>query len=210
MQDPARLYFVHDPMCSWCWGFRPTIERLAAQLPQSVSLVRLLGGLAPDCNEPMPAELRSYLQDTWRRVQVRIPGTRFNFDFWERCTPRRSTWPACRAVIAARRLDPTAETRMIAAIQEAYYLQARNPSERAVLLELARETGLESRRFAALLDDPSTAAELQSEMALGRSMGADSFPSLRLQLGATNHPIDVDYNAVGPMLDAIEALLRSR
>lgn len=208
MHNRARLYFVHDPMCSWCWGFRPTMDRLAAQLPQDVSLVRLLGGLAPDSDAPMPAELRSYLQETWRRVQARIPGTRFNFDFWQRCTPRRSTWPACRAVIAARRLDPAAETRMIGAIQEAYYLNARNPSERAVLVELARESGLDAQLFAALLDDPAVSEELQSEIALARSMGADSFPSLRLQLGAAHHPIGIDYNAAGPMLDAIEVLLR--
>ena len=183
------------------------MARLAARLPPAVSLVRLLGGLAPDCDAPMPAELRAYLQQTWRRIQARIPGTRFNFDFWDHCTPRRSTWPACRAVIAARRLDPAAEERMIGAIQEAYYLQARNPSEQAVLVELAQETGLDPQAFGALLQEPDTAAALRSEMALAKSMGADSFPSLRLQLGDALHPIDIDYNDAAPMLGAIEALL---
>ncbi|MDF4306582.1 DsbA family protein, partial [Vibrio parahaemolyticus] len=23
-----KLYYVHDPMCSWCWGYKPTIEKL--------------------------------------------------------------------------------------------------------------------------------------------------------------------------------------
>jgi putative protein-disulfide isomerase len=210
MQAPARLYFVHDPMCSWCWAFRPTMARLAAQLPPRATLVRLLGGLAADSEEPMPAELRSYLQETWRRIQVRVPGTRFNFEFWNRCTPRRSTWPACRAVIAARRLDPAAEDRVIAAIQQAYYLEARNPSERTVLAELAKETGLDPQAFGALLEDPATAAALQSEIARGRAMGADSFPSLRLELGQATYPIDIDYNDSAPMLRAIEALLRGR
>ncbi|MFT6977114.1 MAG: putative protein-disulfide isomerase, partial [Shewanella psychromarinicola] len=22
------LYYVHDPMCSWCWGYRPTWDTL--------------------------------------------------------------------------------------------------------------------------------------------------------------------------------------
>jgi putative protein-disulfide isomerase len=210
MQDSAQLYYVHDPMCSWCWGFRPTMGRLAARLPPAVSLVRLLGGLAPDSDTPMPAELRTYLQQTWQRIQSRIPGTRFNFDFWDHCTPRRSTWPACRAVIAARRLDPAAEERMIAAIQEAYFLQARNPSEQAVLVELGQETGLDRQAFRSLLNDPGTTAVLQSEMTLARSMGADSFPSLRLQLGNAHHPIDIDYNDAAAMLRAIEALLRTQ
>ena len=45
---PAVLYYVHDPMCSWCWGFRPTWLALQDQLPEGVRVQRLLGGLAPD------------------------------------------------------------------------------------------------------------------------------------------------------------------
>jgi hypothetical protein len=35
-----------------------------------------------------------------RRIERSVPGTKFNFEFWSRCRPRRATYPACRAVIA--------------------------------------------------------------------------------------------------------------
>jgi protein-disulfide isomerase-like protein with CxxC motif len=54
-------------------------------------------------------------------------GTEFNFDFWTKCQPRRDTYKACRAVIAASQQN--AEEAMIEAIQKAYYLRAMNPSE---------------------------------------------------------------------------------
>ena len=50
----STLYYAHDPMCSWCWGFRPVWQSLRRQLPPAVRVVRLLGGLAPDNDEPMP------------------------------------------------------------------------------------------------------------------------------------------------------------
>ena len=100
------VYYVHDPMCSWCWGFSPALGELLAGLPAGVEVRRLLGGLAADSELPMGSAMRERLQDTWRNIQRRVPGTRFNFDFWTSCSPRRSTWPACRAVIAARRQDP--------------------------------------------------------------------------------------------------------
>ncbi|MBE8572891.1 DsbA family protein, partial [Vibrio sp. OPT46] len=28
-----KLYYVHDPMCSWCWGYKPTLDKLKQQLP---------------------------------------------------------------------------------------------------------------------------------------------------------------------------------
>jgi putative protein-disulfide isomerase len=194
-------------MCSWCWGFAPTFQRLCAQLPNPVGVQRLLGGLAPDSDQSMPSEMREYLQMTWHRIAERIPGTRFNFDFWQECEPRRSTWPACRAVIAARRLDAKSEERMIAAIQRAYYLEARNPSNEDTLIELAIETGLDAGRFAQLLDDDDTHGGLAEELAHARSIGADSFPSLRLLIGTDAWPVPVDYNGTASMLDTVNSLL---
>jgi len=136
---PSTLYYAHDPMCSWCWGFAPTWRRVRERLPVGVRVRRLLGGLAPDTETPMPAEMRRHLQATWKRIQERIPGTEFNFDFWRLCEPRRATWRACRAVIAARFQDPAVEEPMIARIQSAYYLEARNPSDAPVLGRLAAD-----------------------------------------------------------------------
>ena len=85
------LYYVHDPMCSWCWGFRPTWTEIKANLPEAVEIKYLLGGLAPDSDEPMPESMQSDIAGYWKIIQQRIPGTQFNFDFWDKCEPRRST-----------------------------------------------------------------------------------------------------------------------
>ena len=206
MTSGRQLIYIHDPMCSWCWGFRRTFEQLCASLPQHVSVTRLLGGLAPDSDQPMPADMQTRLQQTWLRIQQRIPGTRFNFDFWQACDPRRSTWPACRAVIAAREFDTVLETAMIAAIQRAYYLEARNPSYINTLVSLAEHLGIDGMAFAQRLDAPETQATLADEIAQTRSMGADSFPSLRLQTGDSLWPVPVDYTDAGAMLATIQAL----
>ena len=203
----TRLIYVHDPMCSWCWAFRPALAKLRAGLPPGLEFHRLLGGLAPDDAMPMRDEMRRQLQATWRRIQEHVPGTVFNFDFWERCRPRRSTWPACRAVIAARRQAPHREDEMILAIQEAYYLQARNPSETATLVELAGEVGLDATRFLADLTDPMTQQVLLQEIDEARRLGVASFPSLVLQRDAGYWPIPVDYADPATMLETIGTLL---
>jgi putative protein-disulfide isomerase len=194
------LYYVHDPMCSWCYGFTPTWRRLLERLPGDIAVVRLLGGLAADCDEPMAPEMRMYLQQTWHRIQHRIPGTDFNFEFWSRCEPQRSTWPACRAVIAARSQDPAFDEAMTQAIQRAYYREARNPSDRAVLIDLAGEIGANKDRLALTLDAAETRSALESEITRARAMGADSFPSLILEQNHSRWRIPVDYTDVEPML----------
>jgi putative protein-disulfide isomerase len=199
----ASLIYVHDPMCSWCWAFAPVFDRLQRALPATIGTSRLLGGLAPDDEAPMPDPMRDYLQATWHRITATVPGTRFNFDFWEHARPRRSTWPACRAVIAARRQRPDAETTMIEAIQRAYYLEARNPSDAVTLIALASEIGLDADAFARSLDAPSTQTELAAEIQAARQIGADSFPSLRLRVGGRVQAVPIDYRDTAPMLAVI-------
>jgi putative protein-disulfide isomerase len=204
---PNTLFYVHDPMCSWCWGFRPALDALVEHLPRNIAVERLLGGLAPDSEEPMPDGLREQLQETWRRIQACIPGTQFDFAFWTRCTPRRSTWPACRAVIAARNQDPDYDQAMTLAIQRAYYLEARNPSDRETLIALAAEIGADSDQFVQDLDSESTQKTLTQEIAQARSMGVDSFPALVLSAHGSHWRVPLDYTGPDAMLDTITGLL---
>jgi len=201
------LYFVHDPMCSWSWAFRPALTELLSRLPANMSHSRLLGGLAPDSDQPMTDALRETLQATWRQIQVKVPTTRFNFDFWTHNTPRRSTYPACRAVIAARSLDTAKDEAMTFAIQQAYYLQARNPSDDSTLIELAGEIGLEREKFKEILIRPNTQRQLLSEIEQASRMGVHSFPSLVLQDGQNQWPVAVDYLSAGAMLESIHLIL---
>ncbi|MET0068047.1 MAG: DsbA family protein [Candidatus Thiodiazotropha sp.] len=201
------LYYVHDPMCSWCWAFRPQLQILLQRLPADVSHSRLLGGLAPDTDEPMPQEMRESLQATWRRIQTSVPGTEFNFGFWQCTTPRRATYSACRAVIAARTLLPEAEEQMILAIQQAYYLEARNPSDVPVLVSLAEALGIDGRQFHSELGDHSTQQSLEHEIAHSRALGVHSFPSLVLEVEDGRWAIPVDYRSAESMLETITLIL---
>ena len=194
------LYYVHDPMCSWCWGFVPTWERIQHKLPGHIEVRYVLGGLAPDSTAPMPKEMQMSLKNTWKAIQQRIPGTEFNFDFWKKCHPRRSTFPSCRAVIAAKSQNPDKELPMIRAIQEAYYLGVKNPSDDATLIELAAGLGLNKEYFTKDLNSAHTNKVLKAEMRLSAEIGAQGFPSLILQSPAGYKTLALDYNNANAVL----------
>ena len=42
------LIYVHDPMCSWCYGFENTRRHIVDALDGRMPVRRLLGGLAPE------------------------------------------------------------------------------------------------------------------------------------------------------------------
>ena len=153
----------------------------------------LLGGLAPDNNQPMPIEIREYVKGNWKRIQEMIPDTRFNYDFWTSCEPKRSTYPACRAVICAKQQHPDFENLMIYGIQKSYYLEAQNPSNEDVLIDIAKKLGLDIDKFKIDLKSLQVNEILLDEIKLARSMEMNSMPSLALQVNSTLKVIDIDY-----------------
>ena len=191
--DDTQLYYLHDPMCSWCWGFKPTWDIVTKQLNGKIKIVFLLGGLAPDSDEDMPLQTRDYVQSNWRRIEEKIPATKFNYDFWSKCKPRRSTYPACRAVISARIQNPDCETSMISAIQKRYYLDAQNPSDEDVLVSLAAELGLDAEEFRFDLRSEKVNKTLLAEISLAKSLEMQRMPSLSLQTGRELKAISIDY-----------------
>lgn len=203
MTEKNILYYIHDPMCSWCWGFQKSWQVVQKTLKDQIEIHYIVGGLAPDSSEPMPLAMQEAISGYWQDIQQRIPGTEFNFDFWKKCKPLRSTYPSCRAVLAAKQLDSSKEQAMISAIQEAYYLQARNPSELNTLIECAKEIGLDTTKFEQAINSEQINQAFNQDISMSRSMGAQGFPSLILKHSNTLNPIFIDYNDPQTMINQI-------
>lgn len=203
LMPASRLFYIHDPMCSWCYAFSASLQALQQNLPASIEFVYLLGGLAPDTTTPMPIDMQQAIQQNWQLIETTVPGVSFNFDFWRLNTPVRSTYPACRALLAARRQGADCETRLLRAIQLAYYQQARNPSLIPTLQACAAEIGLECAAFSKDLLSPPIALELQQEIQAARAMGVTAYPSLRLLQGDKQISINIDYVDHHSMLNQI-------
>lgn len=183
MQPGTTLLYIADPMCSWCWGFGSQLRLIEEAFPE-LPVHIVLGGLAPDTEEPMPDAMRAYVQQAWDEVEA-TTGASFDRRFWDGRNPdiRRSTYPSCRAVILGRRFGK--EHAMFDTIQHAYYQEARNPSNADVLADCAESIGLEVRRsdFLRLLDGEDVQAELERDFQLRRALDANTFPSLALGNG---------------------------
>jgi putative protein-disulfide isomerase len=212
------LYYIHDPMCSWCWGYRPVWTALKLNLPDNIQVNSIVGGLAPDSNIPMPNEQQAMIEEHWRTIEKKL-GTKFNYDFWHKNTPRRSTYNACRAVIAADNQGYQLE--MIEAIQKAYYLRALNPSDSDVLIELAEELSkqvldvkdsssilsLDLSRFTHDFTSEKTQQVLMHQIQRARELTNQGFPSLVLECDGVLHQIPINYNDYHATLAEIKAVI---
>ncbi|MDD2887194.1 MAG: DsbA family protein [Aliarcobacter sp.] len=200
------LYHVHDPMCSWCYAFKPTLDELKKHLADNIKIVHVVGGLAKHSDEVMPQEMQEKIEAIWYEIED-VVGTKFNHDFWKDCLPRRSTYLACQATILAR--VENKEDEMIEAIQEAYYQKALNPSDASTLIELAKNIGMDEKKFEEDLKSQKIEEDLQNELNFRRSLNVRSFPSLILKYKKELYPINIKYNDYESMLNQINDMVEN-
>lgn len=171
-----KFIYVMDPMCSWCYGFQPELEQFLKHYP-SVKVDWVMGGLAPDNQEPMADELKQAISSYWYQIENRTQIS-FNHDFWTLNTPYRSTYPACRAVIAAESLEKNSAAKMVKAIQSAYYQGAKNPSLEETLIACAIAIGLDEKEFLAVLQSKQTKECFQQHLSISQQLQVRGFPAL--------------------------------
>ncbi len=171
-----KFLYVMDPMCAWCYGFQAELDQFLAQHPVE-EVEWIMGGLAPDTTQPMDDNLREMISSYWYQIEKRTQVS-FNHDYWQRNTPYRSTYPACRAVISAESLKENSAVQMVKAIQSAYYLQAKNPSLEETLIACARAIGLDEHQFLAAFKSTETEGQLQQHLSIARQLQVRGFPAL--------------------------------
>ncbi len=163
-------------MCGWCYGFQPELEKFLTHYP-SANIEWVMGGLAPDTTEPMDNTLKQTIASYWYQIEKRAQ-VKFNHDFWQLNTPYRSTYLACRAVISAEKLIEHGSHKMVKAIQSAYYLEAKNPSLEATLVDCASSIGIDANQFLAVLKSANTEQQFKQHLSLARQLQVTGFPAL--------------------------------
>ena len=173
----ARLIYVMDPMCSWCWGFAPVMTALAGQAEeQGVSLELRVGGLRRE-RVVMDQAGRQRTLSYWQAVHS-ATGQAFNL---EQGLPEAlvyDTEPSCRALVAARGLDEARIWSLSLLIQQAFYEHGRDVTQPSVLVDLAEAAGFSRSEFAERYDDPATKAATAADFIWVENLGIAGFPTL--------------------------------
>jgi putative protein-disulfide isomerase len=173
----SQLLYIADPMCSWCWGFSPVIDRVREHFGDILPLELLMGGLRPGTDEPMTFGMKAEIKGHWQHVQE-ASGQPFDFAFFDREGFVYDTEPASRAVVVVRHLEPDRVFDFFKGVQEAFYALNRDVTDPDVLTEIAIETGLDREAFTAEFTTDQTITETWRDFETSRQMGVTGYPTL--------------------------------
>ena len=205
MTAAMEMIYVADPMCSWCYGFAPVIGALADRFEDELPLRLMMGGLRAGNTEVMGAADKDYVRQAWTRVGA-ATGQPFDMSFFAREDFTYDTEPACRAVVAVRRLQPTFALPFMARLQQAFYAENRDLTSASEICCLAEEAGLARQRFAETFAEPATRNETFRDFLIAQELGICGFPTLIA--GSRSKGYALVTNGYRPLEDLLEPLER--
>lgn len=185
------LIYVADPMCSWCYGFGKPLDALLADPQDSapLQLALVMGGLRPFTTEPITPERAKELAGHWHHVEeasgqpfARSPDTAI-----ERPGFVYDTEPASRATVTVRSHWPRLVWRYFKAVQHAFYAQALDVTDPAVLADEAEKLGIARAEFAQAFASQAMRDATLADFQQTQQWGIRGFPALIAEHGDHLH-----------------------
>lgn len=190
MPKTIQLTYIFDPLCGWCYGASPAIEKLMQQ--DDISVTAMPSGLFAGTGAfPMNAGFAAHAWEADQRIQ-QLTGQEFSEAYrknvLEGKTGRVDSGPATLALTAVHLTAPDREFETLKAIQHARYADGRDNGDPVVIADILSELSLDAAaaRFATPDEELKVLNESRIEQARAqmRRFGARGVPTLVLGEGA--------------------------
>jgi putative protein-disulfide isomerase len=198
------LVYVADPMCSWCWGFAPTIEKIDASYGIPIRVV--VGGLRPGARAERLEMIRGYLEHHWNQVAV-ASGQPFDLGGLDRQDWLYDTMTADTAVVTMRTMAPDETLGFFTRLQRAFYAERVDVTDPDVYAGLLEGFPVDVDAFVTSLGSAEMKAAAEGDFQEAQWLGVTGFPTLLLRDGASTVPLSLGYAPFESVAERLNGLI---
>jgi len=138
-----RITYLFDPLCGWCYGAAPAVERLSGLDGVTLQLAPT-GLFAGEHARTMDASFAAYAWQNDQRI-ARLTGQVFSDAYQSQVLgaagARFDSAPATLAVVAVALTEPHRALDALKALQRARYVDGRDNADRAVVSDILAGAG---------------------------------------------------------------------
>lgn len=205
-----QIIYAFDPLCGWCYGFNPALDRVRKTLKDRVQFRIACGGLITGAREQPIREVADYLRQGMQAVETQT-GVKFGRAFIEGLLAQ-GTWisrsePACRAVLLVQEIAPQYSLDFAYALSKAFYYDGLPPDDPKTISQIASSVGVDRDILLNQWNQPETRDRTLQAFAEARSLGIQSYPSLFLWQDSNLLSIVRGYASAETILEKLKLLL---
>lgn len=163
--------FIFDPLCGWCYGASPVLDRMGEE---GFGIDLLPIGL-PEEARPIEPDFAELIWGTDRLVAQHTgqPFTRAYQALLDGGSATLDAWPATLAVIAVARTRPDRQVAALQALQIARFVNGRDTGDMVVVETVLREIGLRNAADLFAAANPVLVAAAEAAVVRGRGLLAE-------------------------------------
>jgi putative protein-disulfide isomerase len=182
--EKMELLYIYDPLCGWCYGFGPVVERLEKEYPEArVTIIsggmvlgdriRPVGNMAPHLLKAMP-----YLEKTTGVTY----GEPYKALLKEGTYMTSSEKPSI-ALCVYKSFKTDSAVSFAYDIQSSLFKEAKDLNKDETYADLAAGYGLDKNTFLGRMKDSTYFKQAYTEFKEAASFGIDGYPCLFLKKG---------------------------
>ncbi len=177
------IYYVYDPLCSWCYGFSPVIKKIKNTYEEQFDFQVISGGMQSGERKQPVSAIRDYLKGAYKNVTERT-GVEFGEQFMEVLEEGNrmlDSVPPSIALSIVKDLKPAETLNFAATIQEAIYYDGFNWNLVDAYFPYLEQYDIESEEFKQKFEDPLYKEKTLEDFKLAANFGVTGFPSVILK-----------------------------
>ena len=177
-----KIYYIMDTMCGWCYGFSNSITKIQEKYNDEYDFIILPGGMWVDENvKVINDDLGKYIKSHNINIE-KLTGRKFGEGFNKNVLDNKNmvldSLPGAKAVVLAQKLKKDIAFDFLKKLQEAFFIDGKNPNNLETYTKIAEEFGIDKDEFEKKFLSEELTNETYSVFNMVASVGAMSFPTV--------------------------------
>jgi putative protein-disulfide isomerase len=177
-----KIFYVGDPVCSWCYAFTDIFEEIKKEFSKDLSFSYIMGGLVFEREIVLDRALKKLLKKNWKEVELKTgKHIKASVNIEDAKEMPYISDPGCIGFQAVKQIDEELSYNFYKNMHKAFYEDLENIFEFETLLKIAVKTGVDEKYFSSKFNDPKTKELAVKDIEKAKLLGVRAFPSLVLQ-----------------------------
>ena len=192
-----RFIYVFDPLCSWCYGFHPTVKNIYQENSNRYGMEVLCGGNYVG-KKKMPVKGKSLKMQRAYEGVGRITGAEFSRYFFDNIIHNHqyvmNSEPSSIAFYVMKTLVPEEALPMSYGLQQSFYVKGKRMDRKATFTGVARQFGIDKQEFLDMYLDPVFKQRTYEEFDRVKEIDVHGYPSFFLFKDGEYHELAEGYS----------------
>lgn len=175
------LIYVYDPLCGWCYGFSPVIQKFYDETAELNEVKVISGGMVTGERTGPIGEVAPYIKNAYLDVESSTGitfGESFLKDVLEEGSTIFTSIPPSIALAVFKDMMPEKQLQFAGEIQKAIYYDGVAPEDLQSWSERAAQYGLDQEDFYERLQSEKYAQKAREDFSYAQTLGVRGFPTV--------------------------------